>query len=106
MGGSLGGLFSSQGQGDVDPNTGKAAPSKLQSMLQGALKGAASGVGKNNPAPGGGVVPASPAATPVDPRYFAPSAAAPSAPGSPMTSGAPGMPQRMMPNPQPAFYGR
>ncbi len=101
MGGALGGIFSNVGQGT------SGAPSFLQSLVQGTAKGAGKGLGQSMqtqgrapmPGGGGGGLPGAPV---VDSGYFAPSAAPP---GSPASSGAPGMPQRMMPQPSP-FYAQ
>ena len=86
----MGGIFSNQGQG------ANGQPSFLQNLVQGAAKGAGTAAGngmQKQPGGGGGGLPAAPAATPVDPRFFQPSAQMPQRPG-----GGAGMPAS-------AFYG-
>jgi len=100
MGGALGSVFSNVGQGGTFNNaTGQYGPSALQSLTQGAAKGAGQGMGRSmqrqSPSGvGGGGGLSVPGAMPVDPAYFAPSA-----------TPSPGTPQPMMPNSQ-AFYGQ
>ncbi len=89
MGGSLGGIFSNKPQGatTTGPNgASTTAPSFLQSLVQGTAKGAGTAFGKGMQGqPGGGGLMQAPSATPVDPRFFQPSAFAP-----PMNGAAPG----------------
>jgi hypothetical protein len=78
MGGTLGGIFSSTGQG------ADGAPSFLQKLVQGTAKGTLQGTGtalQKQPAPGGsgGSLPGTPSATPVDSGYFTPTALPPGA---------------------------
>lgn len=88
MGGSVGGIFSNVGQG------ANGAGSFLQNLVQGTVAGAGKGFGQSTkpPAPGGsGSQPSAPAAAPVDPRYFMPTALPPRAPaGAPMSAPSPG----------------
>jgi hypothetical protein len=72
MGGSLGGAFSGQGQG------ANGGGSFLQNLIQGTTKGALTAAGnglQKQPTPPNGGTPPSPAPTPVDPRFFQPTAA-------------------------------
>ena len=72
MGGSLGGAFNAQPQGQNNQ------PSALQQIVQGSIKGAMQNAGQGmqvNPyarGGGGGGMIQPPAATPVDPNFFAP----------------------------------
>jgi hypothetical protein len=80
MGGSLGGIFSNEGQGDdFNSATGQYGPSTMQKLVQGMAKGAGQDVGKAMQQPagqggGGAGIPGAPPASPVDAGYFAPSA--------------------------------
>lgn len=89
MGGALGGLFNSTGQGsNFNDSTGKYDPSTAQKLVQGTIKGAGQNLGtamQRLPMPGGGGGVSAPSATPVDAGYFSPSALPPTGvrPGGP-----------------------
>jgi hypothetical protein len=91
MGGALGGLFSSVGQGsNFNTNTGTFDPSTAQKLVQGVAKGTGAGFGQSMQRPpvgGGSGTPGAPSATPVDAGYFTPNSLPPSA----MPPGAGGM---------------
>ncbi len=80
MGGSLGGVFSNVGAG------ANGAPSFLQSLVHGTVKGAGTGLGKSMqqqgrpPMPGSGGS-GTPSATPVDSGYFTPTVMPPGTAG-------------------------
>lgn len=95
MGGMIG------GSGGVFSGTGGApggGPTWLQSLVQGAAKGGLTGAGKGMQQAGssGAAIPNAPAATPVNPAYFQPTA-------NPMASG-PMMPGNGQ-GPGTALYG-